>query len=413
MKHRVVITGAGAVSPYGVGKDVLWENICQGKSSVAPVTLIDVSNYPTKIAAEVKGFDPFTYLEKREARKMDRFTQFAVIAANEAIADARLDLAKEDKDRIGVIIGTGIGGLDTIENQMRVFMEKGARRVSPFFVPMLIANMASGYVSILYGLRGPNSTSVTACSSGSHAIGYAFKCLQDGEAEVMITGGAEAPITNLSFAGFCAARALSTRNEKPEKASSPFDRKRDGFVMGEGSGILVLETLEHALSRGAKIYAELVGFGQSGDGYHITAPDPDGTGAALCMQRALDGAGISPDEVDYVNAHGTSTPLNDKIETMAIKKVFGPHAQKLAVSSTKSMTGHLLGAAGGVELVICSLAVKEGIIPPTINYEDPDPECDLDYVPNVARKKNIRFAISNSFGFGGTNACLAISKIEV
>ena len=327
-----------------------------------------------------------------------------------ALEDAALDLDKTDREKIGVIIGSGIGGLDTIEKQYKILLDKGPRRVSPFLVPMLIANMASGYISIVYGINGPNSTTVTACASGTHAIGEAFRVLQRGEADVMIAGGAEAPITSIAFAGFCAARAMSTCNEQPEKASRPFDAKRDGFVMGEGAGVLILETMEHALKRKAKIYAEIIGYGMSGDGYHFTSPDPQGQGAFLCMQRALEDARLLPESVDYINAHGTSTVYNDKIETLAIKRLFGHHAYKVAVSSTKSMIGHLLGAAGGVEMVATVLSMNYGIIPPTINYEDEDPDCDLYYVPNECCRKDINVAISNSFGFGGTNACLVIKK---
>ncbi|HHT47560.1 MAG TPA: beta-ketoacyl-ACP synthase II [Firmicutes bacterium] len=408
MQNQVVVTGIGAVTPIGTRKEEFWENLKKGKSGV---TVIDhFREYPTYIAAIVQDFEPQLYMEKRDIKKTDRFTQFALAAARMALEDAALDLDKTDREKIGVIIGSGIGGLDTIEKQYKILLDKGPRRVSPFLVPMLIANMASGYISIVYGINGPNSTTVTACASGTHAIGEAFRVLQRGEADVMIAGGAEAPITSIAFAGFCAARAMSTCNEQPEKASRPFDAKRDGFVMGEGAGVLILETMEHALKRKAKIYAEIIGYGMSGDGYHFTSPDPQGQGAFLCMQRALEDARLLPESVDYINAHGTSTVYNDKIETLAIKRLFGHHAYKVAVSSTKSMIGHLLGAAGGVEMVATVLSMNYGIIPPTINYEDEDPDCDLYYVPNECCRKDINVAISNSFGFGGTNACLVIKK---
>ena len=408
MNNKVVVTGFGAVTPIGTRKEEFWQNFKKGKSGV---TVIDhFRDYSTYIAAVVQDFDPQHYMEKRDIKKTDRFTHFAQAAAKIALEDAALDLEKTDKERIGVIIGSGIGGLDTIEKQYKILLEKGPRRVSPFLVPMLIANMASGYISIVYGINGPNSTTVTACASGTNAIGEAFRILQRGEADVMIAGGAEAPVTSIAFAGFCAARAMTTRNDQPEKASRPFDLKRDGFVMGEGAGVLVLETMEHALKRRANIYAEIIGYGMSGDGYHFTAPDPEGQGAFLCMQRALNDADLYPESVDYINAHGTSTVYNDKIETLAIKRLFGEHAHKVAVSSTKSMIGHLLGAAGGVELVATILSMHYGIIPPTINYENEDPDCDLFYVPNKPCQRDINVAISNSFGFGGTNACLVLKK---
>ncbi len=408
MQNQVVVTGIGAVTPIGTRKEEFWENLKKGKSGV--IVIDHFREYPTYIAAIVQDFEPQLYMEKRDIKKTDRFTQFALAAARMALEDAALDLDKTDREKIGVIIGSGIGGLDTIEKQYKILLDKGPRRVSPFLVPMLIANMASGYISIVYGINGPNSTTVTACASGTHAIGEAFRVLQRGEADVMIAGGAEAPITSIAFAGFCAARAMSTCNEQPEKASRPFDAKRDGFVMGEGAGVLILETMEHALKRKAKIYAEIIGYGMSGDGYHFTSPDPQGQGAFLCMQRALEDARLLPESVDYINAHGTSTVYNDKIETLAIKRLFGHHAYKVAVSSTKSMIGHLLGAAGGVEMVATVLSMNYGIIPPTINYEDEDPDCDLYYVPNECCRKDINVAISNSFGFGGTNACLVIKK---
>ncbi len=406
--HKVVVTGMGVVTPIGMGKKDFWDNLKNGQSGVQIIQ--HFRGFPTYIAAAIEDFQPQQYMEKRDVKKTDRFTQFAFVAAQMAIEDARLDFSNEDKEKTGVIIGTGIGGLDTIEKQFKILLEKGPRRVSPFLVPMLIANMASGYISIAHGLKGPNLTTVTACASGTHAIGEAFRILQRGEAEVMIAGGAEAPVTSIAFAGFCAARAMSTCNEHPTKASRPFDLKRDGFVMGEGAGILILETLEHALARNASIYAEIVGYGMSGDGYHVTAPDPEGQGAYLCMEKALKNAGLPPSAVDYINAHGTSTEYNDKIETLAIKRLFGEYAYQLPISSTKSMIGHLLGAAGGVEMVATLLSMQYGIIPPTINYEYQDPACDLNYVPNKAIQKEINVAMSNSFGFGGTNACLVIKK---
>jgi 3-oxoacyl-[acyl-carrier-protein] synthase II len=404
----VVVTGLGVISPIGLTVNDFWENLCKGRSGVRVVDRF--RDFSTWIAGTVEEFEPEKYMDKRDIKKTDSYTHYAHAAAVMAVEDAKLDLDREDRERVGVIIGSGIGGLDTIEKQFQVLLAKGPRRVSPFLVPMLIANMATGYVSIHYGLRGPNITPVTACATSTHAIGEAFRHLQRGDADIMIAGGAEAPLTAIAFAGFCAARALSTRNEEPQKASRPFDRQRDGFVMGEGAGIVVLETLEHALSRGVPIYAELAGYGLSGDGYHITAPDPEGRGAYLCMERALKDAGLSPAAVDYINAHGTSTPLNDRVETLAIKNLFGEHAYRLAVSSTKSMIGHLLGAAGGVELVATLLTMRHGIIPPTINQEEADPDCDLNYIPNQACSREIDAAISNSFGFGGTNACLVVRR---
>ncbi|MDW7739906.1 MAG: beta-ketoacyl-ACP synthase II [Bacillota bacterium] len=410
--RRVVITGVGVISPIGSDKEIFWDNLANAKSGISAVESFDVSLYPCRIAGEIKNFDPTVYMEKRDTKKVDRFTQLGVAAALNAWKDAGLDLLDLNKDEIGVLVGSGIGGIQTIEEQLRILDQKGPRRVSPYLVPDLIANMASGFISIMLGLRGPNSTVVTACATSTHAVGDAWHIVKRGDAEIMLAGGAEAAISHLAFSGFSAARALSTRNEEPEKASRPFDLKRDGFVMGEGAGVVVIETLDHALARGAEIYGEIVGYGMSGDAYHMTAPDPDGRGAFLCMQRALKSAAAEPSEVDYINAHGTSTEFNDKIETMAIKKVFGEHAYKLAISSTKSMTGHLLGAAGGIELIATLLIMKNQIIHPTINYEFPDPECDLDYVPNEARKSKVDLAISNSFGFGGTNATLAVKRYQ-
>ncbi|TLS49885.1 beta-ketoacyl-ACP synthase II [Paenibacillus antri] len=411
MKQRVVITGMSAVTSLGQDLDTFWNNLMEGKSGVTPIEAFDVSEYPTRIAAEIKNWDPETYMDRKEARRMDRYVQFAVAAAGLALKDANLSIQDDtDPERVGVYIGSGIGGLGTFEDQYRTLLEKGPKRVSPFFIPMMIANMASGQVSILTGAKGPNSTTVTACATGTHTIGDSFRLLQNGEADVMLCGGAEATIRPTGLAGFCSMRAMSTRNDEPERASRPYDVDRDGFVMGEGAGVLVLETLEHAKKRGARIYGEVIGYGMSGDAHHMTDPDPNG--AARCMKKALSDAGIAPEDVDYINAHGTSTPVGDVSETTAIKTAFGDHAYKLAVSSTKSMTGHLLGAAGGVEAVICALALTRGKLPPTINLDNQDPQCDLDYVPNAPREANVRVALSNSFGFGGHNATIILRKYE-
>jgi 3-oxoacyl-[acyl-carrier-protein] synthase II len=412
MKHRVVITGLGVVSPIGNDINTFWNNLIAGTSGVGPITSFDASEFPTRIAAEVKDFDPLNYIDKKEARRTDRFIQFAIAASKMALAHAGIDMAKEDPTRVGVYIGSGIGGLNTLEEQHRTLLERGPKRVSPFFIPMMIANMASGQVSISIGAKGPNSSAVSACATGTHSIGDAFKILQRGDADVMIAGGTESSITPLAFAGFSSMGALSRRNDEPQKASRPFDAERDGFVMGEGSGVLVMETLEHALKRGADIIAEVVGYGMTGDAYHLTSPAPEGEGAKRSMMMAMRDAGLKPEDIDYINAHGTSTDLNDKFETMAIKSAFGEHAYKLAISSNKSMIGHLLGAAGGVEAVATALTLKHQIIPPTINYEHPDPECDLDYVPNEARKAVVRAALSNSLGFGGHNATIALKRYE-
>ncbi|MDN4592417.1 beta-ketoacyl-ACP synthase II [Polycladomyces subterraneus] len=412
MSRRVVISGLGVISPIGNDLSTFWNNLIAGKSGVGPVTQFDASDYPTRIAAEVKDFDPLDYMDRKEARRMDRFVQFAVAAARQALEHAGLDMNQVDPDRVGVYIGSGIGGLTTWEEQYQVLLNRGPNRVSPFFIPMMISNMAAGQVSIITGAKGPNSTSVSACASGTHSIGDAFRIIQHGDADVMIAGGAESTIRPLAFAGFCAARAMSTRNDEPEKASRPFDKDRDGFVMGEGAGVLILEELEHAKKRGANIIAEIVGYGMSGDAYHLTSPAPGGEGAARAMTRAIQEAGLKPEDIDYINAHGTSTDLNDKFETISIKKAFGDHAYKLAISSNKSMIGHMLGAAGGVEAVATAMTLKEQIIPPTINYETPDPECDLDYVPNEARRARVRAALSNSFGFGGHNATIALKTYE-
>lgn len=410
-KRRVVVTGLGAVTPLGNNVETTWNNIVAGVSGIGPLTRVNADDFPAKVAAEVKDFDPSLYLDKKDARKMDRFAQFAVAASIMAVKDADLDINEENSDRIGVWIGSGIGGMETFEAQHNNFLQKGYRRVSPFFVPMLIPDMAAGQVSITLGARGVNSCTVTACATGTNSIGDAFKVIQRGDAIAMITGGAEAPITNMSVAGFCANTALST-NPDPKTACRPFDADRDGFILGEGAGIIVLEELEHALARGAHIYAEIVGYGSTGDAYHITAPAPGGEGGARAMKMAINDGGLKPEEIDYINAHGTSTGYNDKFETAAIKSVFEDHATKLSISSTKSMTGHLLGAAGGVEAIISVLSIKEGIIPPTINYHTPDPECDLDYVPNEARKQDIKVALSNSLGFGGHNATIVFKKYE-
>ncbi|WP_316571088.1 beta-ketoacyl-ACP synthase II [Neobacillus sp. YIM B06451] len=410
-KRRVVITGIGAVTPLGLDADTTWKNIVAGKSGIGPLTRINADDFPAKVAAQINDFNPEEFIEKKEARKMDRFTQYAVAASLMAVKDSGLAIVDENAHRVGVWIGSGIGGMETFEQQFEVFQNRGYRRVSPFFVPMMIPDMAAGQVSIMLGAKGFNSCTVTACATGTNSIGDAFKVIQRGDADAMVTGGTEAPITKMAVAGFCANTALST-NPDPATASRPFDKNRDGFVMGEGAGIVVLEELEHAKARGAKIYAEIVGYAATGDAYHITAPAPGGEGGVRAMRMALEDGGLNPEDVDYINAHGTSTDYNDRFETNAIKEVFGEHAYKLAVSSTKSMTGHLLGAAGGVEAIFTALAIRDSIMPPTINYETPDPECDLDYVVNQSRPGEIKAAISNSLGFGGHNATLAFKKYE-
>jgi 3-oxoacyl-[acyl-carrier-protein] synthase II len=409
--RRVVVTGIGAVTPLGNDVETTWKNIVAGKSGIGPLTRVNADEYPAKVSAEAKDFNPEDFIERKEARKMDRFTQFAVAAAQMAVKDANLTINEENSDRVGVWIGSGIGGMETFEQQFEIFQQRGYRRVSPFFVPMLIPDMATGQVSIMLGARGFNSCTVTACATGTNSIGDAFKVIQRGDADAMITGGAEAPITKMSVAGFCANTALST-NPDPNTACRPFDKNRDGFIIGEGSGIVVLEELEHALARGAKIYGEIVGYGATGDAYHITAPAPGGEGGARAMKMALNDSGLAPEEIDYINAHGTSTEYNDKFETAAVKEVFGDHAYKLAMSSTKSMTGHLLGAAGGIEAIFSVLSMRDSILPPTINYETPDPECDLDYVPNTARPQTINTVMSNSLGFGGHNATIVLKKYQ-
>jgi 3-oxoacyl-[acyl-carrier-protein] synthase II len=412
LKRRVVVTGMGIVSPLGIGLEDNWAAICQGRSGIGPITKFDTTEYPCKIAGEVKNFDPDAYIDKKDQKKMDIFIQFALAAGTMAIKQSGLVIDESTADRVGVLVGSGLGGLSTIEKYHTMLLENGPKKVSPFFVPMLIVNLAPGQISIYFGCRGPNSSVVTACATGNHSIGEAFRIIQRGDADAMIAGGVESTITPLAVAGFCALKALSTRNDEPQKASRPFEKNRDGFVMAEGAGILVLEDLEKAQQRNAAIFAEIIGFGCNADAYHITAPSPNGEGAAKCMQITLADAGLKPEDIDYINAHGTSTPMNDLSETMAMKTVFRDHIKNLPVSSTKSMTGHLLGAAGGVEAIFSLLAIRDSIIPPTINYEEPDPECDLDYVPNVARKKEVRIVMSNSFGFGGTNATLIFKRFE-
>ncbi len=409
---RVVVTGLGVITSLGLDVESFWNNILAGKNGINRVTQFDVTDYPCKIGAEITGFDAASYMDPKEVRRNDRYTHFGFIAAKKAVADAGLNPAAEDSNRMGVIIGSGIGGMHTYEQQLRILWERGPRKVSPFTIPSLISNMCSGLVAIEIGARGPNFAVVSACASGAHAIGEAFSAMRRGDADVMIAGGSEAAITPFSYASFCSMKAMSTRNDEPEKACRPFDLNRDGFIMGEGAGILVLETLEHARARGARIYCELAGFGASCDAFHITQPDPEGRGLSLAMRHAVDMAGVRLDEVDYINAHGTSTLYNDKFETLAIKQVFGEHARKLMVSSTKSMTGHLLGAAGGVEALICAKALQTGEVPPTINYEQPDPDCDLDYVPNVKRSAPLRVVLSNNLGFGGQNASLVLRRLE-
>lgn len=410
-QRRVVVTGLGCVTPLGLNAETTWDNLIAGKSGIGPLTRRDPNKFPAKVAAEVKDFDIGDFIDFKEGRRMDRFTQFAVASSLMAVEDAKLEINDQNAERVGVWIGSGNGGMETYEQQFRTFEARGYRRVSPFFVPMLIADMAAGQVSITLGAKGPNACTVTACASGANSIGDAFKVIARGDADVMITGGSEAPITDMSIAGFSSMKALTFNND-PKTASRPFDKNRDGFVLGEGCGILVLEELERAKARGAKIYAEIVGYGATGDAYHITAPAPEGEGGARAMRMAIEDAGLRPEEVDYINAHGTSTPLNDKYETAAIKSVFGDHARRLAISSTKSMTGHLLGAAGAIEAIFTVKAIETGTLPPTINYETPDEECDLDYVPNEARKMNVNAAISNSLGFGGHNVTLAFKKYE-
>jgi 3-oxoacyl-[acyl-carrier-protein] synthase II len=412
LNRRVVITGIGLVSSLGIGTEATWQALLAGTSGVTRVTKFDITAYAAQIAAEVKGFDPLDFVEKKDVKKMDVFIQYALAASQFAMDDSGLRITPENAPDVGVFIGSGIGGVQTIEREHSALLAGGPRKISPFFIPSAIINLASGQVSIRFGAKGPNLASCTACSASAHAIGDSFEIIKRGDADVMITGGSEAAITPMSLGGFAALRALSTRNDEPHRASRPFDKDRDGFVIGEGAGTLILEELDHAIRRGAKIYAEIVGYGMSGDAYHITAPSEDGDGGVRVMRMAVKKAGIRPDQVDYINAHGTSTPYNDKLETLAIKTLFGDHARKLAISSTKSMTGHLLGGAGGLEAGISALAVHHQIAPPTINLDQPDPECDLDYVPCTSRKMPITYALSNSFGFGGTNAALLFKKFE-
>lgn len=410
-RRRVVVTGLGLITPLALGVETTWENLINGKSGIGKITCFDTSAFPTQIAGEVKNFNPEDFIELKDIKKMDRFIHFAVAAATMALEDSGLKITDGNAERIGVIVGSGIGGLGTIEHYHSVLLERGPRRITPFFIPMLVINLASGQISIRFGAKGPNSAVSTACATGNHSIGDAFKIIQRGDADAMIAGGAESVITPLGIGGFNAMKALSTRNDEPEKASRPFDIDRDGFVMGEGAGIMILENLQNALERGAKIYAEVVGYGMTADAYHITSPSPGGEGAARCMTIALRDGGVEPSEIDYINAHGTSTKAGDEIESNAIKTVFGEHAYKVAISSTKSMTGHLLGAAGGVEAVFSVLSIVNDIVTPTINLDNVDPECgDLDYVPHTARKMPVNYALSNSFGFGGTNACLLLKK---
>lgn len=409
-QHRVVVTGVGVVSPIGIGRDRFWDSLMEGRSGVDRISRFDPSGFETQIAAEVRDFDAADYMDRKEARRNDRFVQFAYAASRMALEDAGFSITPANASQVGVLIGSGIGGATTWEEQHRILLERGPSRVSPFFIPMIIVNMAAGIISILTGAKGPNSAVVTACATGGNAIGDAARLIQRGEAVAMLAGGSEATITPLSVAGFCSMKAMSTRNDEPHKAVRPFDATRDGFIMGEGAGVVLLENLEQARRREAHVYAELVGYGMSGDAYHITQPDPEADGAARSMRNALHDAKMEPGEIDYINAHGTSTLYNDRTETLAIKHVFGPYAKRVPVSSTKSMTGHLLGAAGGVELIACVLAIQRGVIPPTINYEVPDPDCDLDYVPNAPREATVNAAMSNAFGFGGHNAILIVRR---
>lgn len=411
-ERRVVITGIGLVSPLGNELDVFWQNLLAGKSGIGPVTRFDTTNFDCRIGGEIKDFDPAQFMPAKETRRTDRFVHFACAAARKAVADSKIELDKQDLNRVGVLIGSGIGGMETIEDQVGTMLKKGPQRVSPFMIPMLIVNMASGYVSMLLGAKGPNLAVVSACATATHSLGEAARAIVHNDADVMIAGGSEAAITQMGYAGFCAMRAMSTRNDEPERASRPFDAQRDGFVMGEGAGVCILESLDHARKRGAQIYCEIAGYGITGDAYHMSAPAPEGEGAARSMAMALRHSKLNPDQISYINAHGTSTPVGDKCETQAIKTVFGDHAKKLAVSSTKSMTGHLLGAAGAVETAVCALAIQNNIVPPTINYENPDPECDLDYVPNKAREMNVFACVNNSLGFGGHNATLIVKRHE-
>jgi 3-oxoacyl-[acyl-carrier-protein] synthase II len=411
-KRRVVMTGVGAVTPVGNTAEEFWAALLEGRSGIGAITRFDTTGYATRIAGEVKGFDPLKYIDKKDDRKFDRFLKYAVACAAMAVEDAGIQTDRVDASRFGVLVGSGIGGLETLLENFETLRTKGPDRVSPFFIPMIIINMASGVIAMRFGAKGPNSSVVTACATGNHAIGEAMRIIERGDADVMIAGGSEAIIVPLTIAGFSQMKAMSTRNDEPTKASRPFDAGRDGFVCGEGGGVVVLESLEHARQRDARIYAEMVGYGMTGDAHHMTAPDPEGDGAARAMAAALRDGGLEPSAVGYINAHGTSTPYNDKFETIAIKRVFGEHAKKVPISSTKSMTGHLLGAAGGIEAIATAFAIHHGVLPPTINYETPDPDCDLDYIPNQARKQEVEAALTNAFGFGGTNATLALKKFH-
>ncbi len=411
-ERRVVITGLGVVTPLGSDLETFWQSLLAGRSGIGPITRFDTTKFDCKIGGEAKDFTPEAFMPVKDLRRTDRFAQFAVVAAKKAVADAGLQMAKEDPNRVGVLIGSGIGGMETIEDQVGVLLEKGPGRVSPFMIPMLIVNMGSGYVSMLLGAKGPNLAVVSACATATHALGEAARAIVHDDADVMVAGGSEAAITPIGFAGFCSMRAMSTRNDAPAQASRPFDKDRDGFVMGEGAGVCILESLEHARRRHARIYAEVAGYGITGDAFHMSAPAPEGEGAARSMAMALRHARVPVEQVDYINAHGTSTPVGDKCETQAIKSVFGEHARKLTISSTKSMTGHLLGAAGGVETAVCALAIRDGVVPPTINYQTPDPDCDLNYVPNQAQQIKVGVCVNNSLGFGGHNATLVVRRFE-
>ncbi len=410
-QRHVVVTGLGIVTSIGHDVASFWSGLVAGKIGVDRVTLFDPSNFACQIGAEVRDWDVNQFMDPKEARRNDRYTHFGFVAAKQAVADSGIDMSREDGDRVGVIIGSGIGGMHTYETQLRVLFERGPRKVSPFTIPSLIGNMCSGLVAIELGARGPNFGMVSACATGTHSLGEAAHAIRRGDADVMVAGGSEAAITPFAYASFCSMKAMSTRNDNPKAASRPFDKSRDGFIMGEGAGILVIESLEHARARGARIYCELAGYAATCDAYHITQPDPDGKGLSMAMRRALESAGVNPGDVDYINAHGTSTPYNDKFETLAIKKVFGDHARKLPVSSTKSMTGHLLGAAGGIESVVCVKTIEQGVLPPTMNLEEPDPDCDLDYVPNAARRVKVRTVLSNNLGFGGQNAAVVFRAV--
>lgn len=410
MKKRVVITGMGAITPIGNDIEENWDSLRNGKGGISKITRFDASDYPVTIAGEIKDFKPEKYIDRKSQKKMDPFSQFAVCSSIQAVEDSGINFDNIDCEKVGVIVSSGIGGMITFENQHSILLEKGPKRISPFFIPMLIPNIAPGHISIMYGLKGPNYAVVSACASAVHAFGDSFRIIQRGEADVMITGGAEAPVTPIGIGGFAALKALSTRNDEPEKASRPFDEKRDGFIVSEGAGILILESLEHALKRNAKIYCEVGGIGVTGDAYHLTAPDPQGDGAYRAMKNAINDAGMKIEDIDYINAHGTSTEYNDKIETLAIKRLFNQRAYDIPISSTKSMTGHLLGAAGGIELIATILTIVNSVIPPTINYEFPDKDCDLDYTPNAAREKEVNTALNNGFGFGGHNACVLLKK---